>query len=313
MSKSPMLASPVNLASLRYPVSVSPKLDGIRMLCDNSFATIGLSRAMKPFPNVHLNQLLMEAELDGQSLHGLDGELIVGDPMAPDVFNTTQSVIMSKNSTQPFTFWVFDDWTSSSEALFRRSSIHNRKEVGLLPSWVKVLEHFTCHDEAQLLRLEAQALDEGYEGLMIRSFRPMRKGQINHAYKWGRSTDKEQLLLKLKRFSDDEATIIDVEELQRNLNTPLPNERGLIQRSSHAAGLVSGNCLGALVVKVITGPFTGATVSIGSGFTEYQRDMFWRHSATLLGRTITFKYLKHGAKDAPRHPVFKGFRQEFDL
>lgn len=44
-----------------------------------------------------------------------------------------------------------------------------------------------------------------------------------------------------------------------------------------------------------------------------QRADFWARRDSLLGQRVKFKHLEHGAKDAPRHPVFLGFRHAEDL
>jgi DNA ligase-1 len=38
-------------------------------------------------------------------------------------------------------------------------------------------------------------------------------------YKFGRSTVRDNILLKVKRFLDDEAVVIDIEEKMHNENT----------------------------------------------------------------------------------------------
>jgi len=62
----------------------------------------------------------------------------------------------------------------------------------------------------ELDAFEAACLRDGFEGVMLRS--------PSGRYKFGRSTLKENLLLKLKRFEDAEAQIIGFEELSHNAN-----------------------------------------------------------------------------------------------
>ena len=62
----------------------SPKLDGIRCMIQNGVA---LSRSLKPIRNEYIQNILGGMEL----FNGLDGELIVGDPTAHDVYRTTTS------------------------------------------------------------------------------------------------------------------------------------------------------------------------------------------------------------------------------
>ena len=51
----------------------------------------------------------------------------------------------------------------------------------------------------------------------------------------------------------------------------------------------------------------------GSGLTDAQRADFWARRDELLGQKVKYKHLPHGAKDAPRHPVFLGIRASEDM
>ncbi len=84
----PMLSGTVDdVTSLRYPLLASPKLDGIRATVQGG---VVLSRNLKPIRNAHTQALFGRKEYEG-----LDGELIVGPPHAPDCFLRTSSGVMS--------------------------------------------------------------------------------------------------------------------------------------------------------------------------------------------------------------------------
>jgi DNA ligase 1 len=70
---------PKDLTGIKYPILASPKLDGIRCIMINGVA---MSRTLKPIPNLYVQERLKNLP------NGLDGELIVGNPTNPDVFNT---------------------------------------------------------------------------------------------------------------------------------------------------------------------------------------------------------------------------------
>ena len=65
-------------------------------------------------------------------------------------------------------------------------------------------------DAAQLAAYEEECLAEGYEGVMIRT--------PDSPYKCGRSTEREGWLLKIKRFEDAEAVVLDTYEGMSNQN-----------------------------------------------------------------------------------------------
>ena len=97
----PMLASSVTkMDEVQFPVMLSPKLDGIRIIITPEGPR---TRTLKPIPNLHIRQVLSAPEF----LY-LDGELIVGDVTDPKVFNNTQSAVMSVEGTPDFSFIVFD-------------------------------------------------------------------------------------------------------------------------------------------------------------------------------------------------------------
>jgi DNA ligase-1 len=123
-------------------------------------------------------------------------------------------------------------------------------------------------------------------------------------YKSGRSTLKQQILIKLKRLCDDEATIIGFEALNRNQNPKTLDAFGLAKRSSVSANKVPDNLLGKLQVRSTTfGDF-----SIGSGFDVDLRTHIWNNQEAYLGKVVCFKYQKVGTIVAPRHPIYKGLR-----
>ena len=128
---------------------------------------------------------------------------------------------------------------------------------------------------------------------------------ISGLYKFGRSTAKEGILGKVKRFADAEAEIVGIEELHRNGNAAEINALGHTERSTAAAGLVPAGTLGALIVRA---EGFAESFKIGTGYTAAQRDSLWADRASLPGRLVKFKHQPAGAKDAPRFPVFLGFR-----
>ena len=151
----------------------------------------------------------------------------------------------------------------------------------------------------ELLAFEAECLERGFEGVMVR--------RIDGGYKYGRSTVKEQHLLKIKRFSDAEAEIIGTEERQHNDNEKVGD--GLAKRGTSAAGLRPAGDLGALVCKTPE----GVVFKIGTGFTTEQRVTLWKARRRLIGKLAKYKHFKIGAVEAPRFPVFLGFRDPIDL
>jgi DNA ligase-1 len=138
----------------------------------------------------------------------------------------------------------------------------------------------------------------------------------NGHYKQGRSTTKEGILLKIKAFEDEEATIIGVELFRENHNPQQRDALGHAKRSTAQAGKVAVEKLGALVCRFAD----GTEFSVGSGFTEEQRVVFWcasKHQDGISGIFSPVVKIKYQAPpggrkpgEAPRFPVFVGFRED---
>ena len=282
----PMLASDANLDLLRYPLIASPKLDGVRATVRDG---VVYSRSNKPIPNKHVHSLFKNCEYH-------DGELIVGDPTSPTVYRDTVSEVMSHDKTNGCMFYVFDHIELMDKPYF----VRQQHIIAVPGTSVTKLFGTAINNIDDLLAYEETCLTAGYEGLILRD--PL------SAYKQGRSTAKEGILLKLKRFVDAEARIIGFEERMENTNEKTTNELGRSARSSHKAGKIGRGDLGAIHVD-----FNGLTFYIGTGFNDKERRDIWDKRDTYVGALVKFKSFPIGVKDAPRHPVFLGFRNKIDM
>lgn len=290
----PLLATEVDFDLLDYDnLWVSPKLDGIRAIVIKS---VVMSRKLLPIPNDEVQRLFGRPEFNG-----LDGELIVGSPTAKTVYQDTYSGVMKKTGKPDVTFFAFDHIGDPTLEYQRRYlEIDSCLEYG----WpVTKLKQVAVHSYDDLLDVEDSFLDEGYEGVMLRTY----KGDRSR-YKFGRSTAKQGTLLKLKRFSDKEAEIIGVEEEMQNNNEATVDELGHTKRSSHQENKVGKGRLGALVCKTES----GIEFRIGTGFSAADRQALWSRRDSLIGQLAKFKSFDIGVVDAPRFPVFLGLRSRID-
>ena len=287
----PMLGIAVDTTKLVFPIYASPKLDGIRVIIKDNQV---LSRNGKTIPNIFVQSLL-------KSYHGLDGELIVGHPTHPNVFQLTTSGVMSIEGTPNVRLYVFDCWYAEGGIDARYNEVLKITQNSSIVD-IEVVPQIVINSLEELYKFEEDCLAKGYEGVMLR--------YPNAPYKNGRSTVKEGALLKLKRFSDSEAYILGMEPLLRNHNEPTKNALGHTERSSHIYNKVADDLLGALNVKDVR---TGVEFSIGSGFTEEQRREIWNKQVELIGSIVKYKYFEVGVKDKPRFPVFCDFRDKRDM
>ncbi len=283
-----MLATDYNPDKLKLPCYASPKLDGIRAYVRDG---IVLSRQNKPIPNK-----FVQAQF--KAYEHFDGELIVGDPTDPMCYRNTMSGVMSEDGEPDVTFWVFDRLEVLHERYYHRMPTAKKFN---LKGRVKALEQKMIHTITQLQAFEAECLELGYEGVIIRD--------PDAPYKQGRSTVNEGYLLKVKAFQDFECEVVGFEERMHNCNEATVSETGHTKRSSHKANKVGRGDLGALILK----DPSGAKFNCGTGFTDAERENLWTIRDTLVGKIVKVKAFPIGGYNTLRHPVYIGFRSEIDL
>jgi len=282
----PILACEVPLDKINLPVYCSVKLDGIRCI---AIQGVAYSRSMKPIRNKFIQSYFKE-----HNLHGLDGELCVGNN-----FQESTSGIMSIDGEPDFTYHVFDFWDSGLMYINRLAFLC----VCVWPSRINILDQEKCSTIEAIQFCHDVALIAGYEGLIVRS--------IMAPYKQGRSSPKEQYLIKYKPHADSEAVIIGFEEQKENTNIVTFNEIGYSQRSCEKDGYIGKDTLGSFTV--CNDEFGEFSVGTGIGLDIPLRAEIWANKDKYIGKIIKFKYQPFGVKDKPRFPVFIGFRDGDDL
>jgi DNA ligase-1 len=209
---------------------------------------------------------------------------------------------MSQDGKPHFTFHAFDDYLSSHEYFCDRFQFAYpfKKDFD---GPIQMVEHTLIHNLQQLISFERDCVEvKGWEGIMLRD----PKG----SYKFGRSTTKEGILLKMKRFFDTEAEIIGFEERMHNTNEATKNNLGRTERGTAKNGLIGTDSLGAFVVRLCDNPTV--EFNIGTGFSEQQRQDYWSTRHLLNGQKVTFKYQELSKDSVPRFPVFVGFRRDLE-
>lgn len=315
----PMLAgkAPKDLAKLNYPVLVSPKFDGIRVTIRNGKP---VTRTHKDIPNSHISTLLTGLP------DGLDGEILTYEDYVnweTKDFNGVQSDVMSRDGKPVFIFWIFD-W-DTSDPPGKWSGFEERLKMaeqwldstrGRYP-FLQIVPHLLLQSQTEVEAYEAGCAEKGWEGIMLRD--------PDGIYKHGRSTTREGWLLKLKRWADEEATIIGFEEQMHNENELQKDEFGNAKRSSAKGGLTPAGTLGAFICQFDDG--TEFRVAGGPGFTAERRQRYWDTRLENDGKTLTgqpdwmharvkIKYqpnLKGPEREPgqkPRIPQFLGFRKD---
>jgi DNA ligase-1 len=287
----PMLASKCERPDLLpFPVLATPKLDGIRCLKIGGKA---LTRSFKPISNRFAREWI-EANLPD----GVDGELM----LRHGTFSETTGAIGRRDGQPNFVFHVFDYITDSISTPYADRMNH----LAALPDdgrIVKVLPQIICN-HAELMIFEEECLATGYEGVMVRT--------PQSPYKCGRSTEREAWLLKIKRFEDAEAVVLEPYEGMSNQNAAEQDAFGRTKRSMSQAGMIGRGELGGFIVRHLS---SGVEFRLGYNHVVggIDRVTLWMKRETLIGRVVKFSHQPSGAKEAPRFPKFIGFREAWDM
>ena len=290
-----MLASTYNGEQLYFPVLATPKIDGVRALKVNGNL---VSRSLKKIPNTSVRNVLEELLPDGA-----DGELYV------ESFQKTVSAVMSVNldiTNLNLIFYWFDWLYPSKDTPYsaRVNAMNNYVMVNFESSLeIKIVPLIPekIENADQLAAYERHALERCYEGVIIRA--------PDGRYKYGRSTIREGLMIKLKRFEDFEATIVGTEEMMHNFNEETIDNFNRIKRSSAKDNKVRGNTLGAIVARTEQ----GAIFKIGTGFTSQQRHCMWQTRNDLIGKLVKYRNANNSNSGIPKCAVFLGIRHIEDL
>lgn len=267
------------MKKLRYPVIASLKMDGVRALMTEK----GLvSRRLKLIPN---DQLRSQA----REYLKLGDDMELWSPLLP--YNDIQSIVMSEKheNSLMINFLLIDNFSFC---------LPYSKRLEMLKGRSNEPEIHWCFSATELFEKERLFIDNLGEGICFRI--------PDSPYKNGRSTLKEQYLVKLCRSVTDECTIIGFGEALENQNTKELDSLGLTKRASFNAYFIGKDTLGFIKVQ----NKNGLEFSIGTGFDNKLRKQIWDNKDEYMGKQLTYKSKAHGIKNKPRCPSFVGFREK---
>lgn len=317
-----------DFSKLHWPMWASPKVDGWRAVVLPGQGAV--TNTLKEISNRYVHNWFKQFV---GPLAYMDGEIVVGNINDPRSFNQTQSALSSYDGEPDFTYLVFDYFEAGHMCGFgiRKEDAKNmvkqflpRESILRDAMRVQTLEQVLIETYEQLVDYEVACLAKGYEGVMLRS--PQGK------YKFGRSTLREEGMIKIKRFKDAEALIIGWEPLERNLNDPTIDALGLQKRGYSKDGkMIDDFRVGRFRLRGINGQFKNVEFWCGSGLDDADRVMYREQLRKYqlvpgtysymvntqelpgdqpLGKICTYKYQVHGSLDAPRTPIWKGIRYD---
>ena len=298
----PHLADDVDLDKLDFPVILMKKYDGVRALVPDGKA---VGRSLKQYKNK-----VMTATLSHPLLSGFDMEVIGTYENDPDLCRHTTSLVNTIEGSLPPVVKVFDYLIEETKSLgyserMAALAAHLFVEDEFFrdfPVKVEVPEMYYCENVDQLNKFYTEALENNYEGVIIR--------KIDGSHKNGRCTIKEGNYLRLKPTGDAEGIVIRLEEAYENQNEAKTNELGHTERSTHQENMVAKGMIGALWLRLAD----GSEVKVGAGKLNHEeRKFYWENPCEIIGKLVKYAFLATGQKDKPRHPRFISFRCVEDM
>lgn len=276
------------MKKLTFPVIATLKLDGIRALKTTDL----VSRTFKMIPNESIRCRAMKFR------PGFDMELYATGLSYDEV----ESIVMSEEHerSDEIQFHLLDIYSMTNTGYYGR--VMKMLEWEGRSGWEDVvfpaMEYIYTPEDLLTFFLKCEK-EEG-EGICFR--RP------DSEYKQGRSTLKEQFLVKLARYVRSEVRIVAFEEQFHNTNAQKRNAVDKMDRSKCAGGMVGKGTLGAFICMTEDGK--PVRVGTGVGLTDVVRQQVWDNRPAWHGKYITIKSKPHGTKVAPRSPIYVGRREE---
>lgn len=299
----PMLACDWDKEKIKFPVLAQPKIDGVRGLNLEGRLT---GRSLKEHKNRYVTECFSHPWFKG-----LDGELAAGPARSQSLCRDTCSALGTITGQPRISWHVFDFITHNTILLpyqmrYEALKTHVAKLVNNGASSAECLQivpYVLIQNQNQLDQIDQHNIDQGFEGTILRD--PMGR------YKQGRSTVRENGLLRIKRFIEDECIVLNIEEGQSNGNEATINELGHTSRSTHSDNMVPNGMVGTLIC---CDPKTNEECRVSAGcMTHEERLYYFRHPEQIIGKVIKRKHFAHGRKDAPRMATFQSIKIPSDV
>lgn len=268
---------------------VEYKYDGVRVIAivKNNKATL-YSRNGKIFNNFpHIEEALSKPEYNNLVL---DGEVMSDD------FQALMKQVYRKSGAETDDAYLalfdilplkeFNNGKSKLNTLDRKKQLDQLSQT--FENCIKLVDYAILNfddekDNQKFSKMNKEALDKGYEGLMIKPSENYYESKRSHAW------------LKIKPFIEVTLKIVSIQE---------------------GTGKHSGK-LGAFQVEgTDDGKFF--SLSVGSGLTDDDRDKFWKSKEKLIGMLVEIRADaitqsiegEHYSLRFPRFKSFRGFKED---
>lgn len=308
----PLLATDYVESKLVFPLGAQPKIDGVRGLTTEGHLT---GRSLKKHKNKYTTAFYSIPEYAN-----LDGELAAEDERHPSLCRITSSVL-STIKGEPFTLWHLFDCLRKEvitgpyveRHAYLTQLIAYEQSQGRC-GHARVVPMTICENLPQLLALDEQYLELGYEGTIIR--------RLDAPHKEGRATVLQGQLLRIKRFIEAEALVVGFEEGNANENVAQINELGHTFRTSHQENKVPNGMIGNLQCTILEDVYynggllfaAGQPITVSPGNMDHKlRKHYFDNPSEIVQHVIKFKFFPKGIKDKPRFATYVCHRSAEDM
>lgn len=252
------------------------KLDGLRCYYNRKLDNL-FTRNNKPHNGFDEIREACKFICDKHNLAYIDGELYTDKHNFEKLNGVIRAYESSlKESVNFVVFAVIPNDTDTVLSSFTSTEMYNIMEaidtyVLDLTNKVQMLKHIKISNNFEdISRYTVECVSRGFEGAMLRD------PYIFYDFK------RSNALLKVKLFTEDDFEIIDCFE---------------------GTGKYTGMLGGFFVRK------GEVSSKVGTGFTDEERDFFWRTRDSLIGKIVNVKYMSlTDSGKSLRHPVFLKFK-----
>jgi len=194
------------LDPVKYPVRVEPKLDGLRCIAMKRAGVVTFytrnGSVLETLPTIKTaleKSAYDNVVLDGEAM-GNDWAESASILMSSKTKKDDSNIFFNVFDAMPIENWVKQDFVTTFEK--RLQLLENIVKVVSSPC-VKLVPHITAKNESELKTYFAKCMNEGYEGVMLKT--------LDSYYEWDRSKN----ILKLKPTITYEGVIVGTYEGRR--------------------------------------------------------------------------------------------------
>lgn len=275
-----------------YPCDAQRKLNGLRCLAHVKDGAVEFTSRIGIHWNIpHVAQDVLKIGRNGD---WFDGELFIKG-MALQNINSLVKDYRPESAALEYHLYDMPMSQGQADGIWEDRWLELCARVALMkitpkrslmtePSSIHLVETMTVNSFEEVVAFESIAIDEGYEGLILRKH--------GHRYAWNVRSDN---LIKYKRFQDAEFMVVSA------------TSRTLVDPETRAETEI-------LDCFICLNNQNDSHFEVVPRGTMKDRKRMWEMAADYVGRRLTVRFLERSNDNIPiGNPVGIGFRDEADL